>query len=140
LRGKGKAESVGQADGPPRPGDRRLNLQLSFIGGDGRGSAVNPGGSGYSIGVVSADLTQMTYTGYPGGDVVTVTTDPHEVTWPALASTSVSRAETSPDVIVETTIYQANRQGTMRALGQEVPVTERIEVKHKRHLKLVPRG
>jgi hypothetical protein len=71
--------------------------------------------------------------------VVTVSGVPHEVTWPELRSTSVSREELSPDVIVEKTIYRASRQGTMRA-PEEVPVTERIEVKHVRYLKLVPRG
>jgi hypothetical protein len=141
LRGRGKAERAPRTGGPERPGDRRLSLQLSFIGGDGRGSAVNMLGSGFSIGVVSADLMQMTFTSYPGGNVITVATVPHEVTWPALTSASTTREETSPDVIVETTTYQANRQGTLRVgPGQEVSVTERIEVKHVRYLNLVPRG
>lgn len=141
LRGRGQADLPPRTGAPERPGDRRLNLQLSFIGGDGRGSAVNTGGSGYSIGVVSADLRQMTFTSYPGGNVATVTTVPHEVTWPALRSTSTTREATAPDVIVERTIYQANRQGRLRVgPGQEIPVTERIEVKHVRFLKLVPRG
>ena len=141
LRGKGKAELPPRTGGPERPGDRRLNLEkLSVILGDGRGSAVNPGGSGYSIGVSSADLMQMTFTSYPGGNVVTVAGVHQEVTWPELRSTSVTREEIAPDVILETTLYKTSRQGTLRALGQEVPVTERIEVKHERFLNLVPRG
>jgi hypothetical protein len=81
----------------------------------------------------------MTYTSYPGGNAVTVTTAPHEVTW-SVSSTNTTREEIAPDVILERTSYQASRQGTLRALGQEIPVTERIEVKHVRYLNLVPRG
>ena len=83
----------------------------------------------------------MTFTSYPGGVATTVTTTPHELVWPELTSTRTSREEISPDVIVERTDYRATRQGTLRVgPGQEVPVTERIEVKHVRHLNLVPRG
>jgi hypothetical protein len=142
LRGQGQAELPPATGGPERPGNRHLkNLKLSFMGGDGRGSAVNTGGWGYSIGVVSADLTQMTFTSYPGGNVITVATVPHEIFWPELSSTSVTRDEIAPDIIVETALYQGSRQGRLRVgPGQEVPVTERIEVKHVRHLNLVPRG
>ena len=141
LRGRGKAELPPATGGPDRPGDRRLNLQLSFLLGDGRGSAVNSGVYGFSVGVSSADLAQMTFTSHPGGHVVTVAGVHDEVTpWPELRSTSVTRAEIAPDVVVETAVYRASRQGTRRALAQEVPVTERIEVKHVRYLKLVPRG
>ena len=141
LRGKGKAELPPATGGPERPGDRRLkNLQLTFLLGDGRGSAVTNGNYGFSVGVSSADSAQMTFTSHPGGHVVTVAGVHEEVTpWPELRSTSVTREETAPDVVVETARYEASRQGTRRGPGQ-VPVTERIEVKHVRHLKLVPRG
>lgn len=142
LRGEGKAERPPETGGPERPGDRRLtNLKLTFLLGDGRGSAVTNGNYGFSVGVSSADSAQMTFTSHPGGNVVTVAGVHDEVTpWPELRSTSVSREEIAPDVVVETVRYEASRQGTRRALGQVVPVTERIEVKHVRHLKLVPRG
>jgi hypothetical protein len=140
LRGQGKAMPPRTAGGPERPGDRRLNVQLSLLLGDGRGSSFSPGGSGFSIGVSSADSAQMTFTSYPGGNVVTVAGVHDELTWPELRSTSVAREEIAPDVLVETVRYKSNRQGTRRALGQEVPVTERIEVKHVRYLNLVPRG
>jgi hypothetical protein len=141
LRGRGTAELPPETGGPERPGDRRLtNLRLTILLGDGRGSAVNPGGSGFSIGVSSADSAQMTFTSYPGGNVVTVAGAHDELTWPELCSTSVAREEIASDVIVETARYEASRQGTRRALGQEIPVTERIEVKHVRYLNLVPRG
>jgi hypothetical protein len=140
LRGLGKAEPPPLAAGLERPGDRRLNLtQLSFILGNGRGSSRNTLGSGYSIGVSSADSAQMTFTSYPGGHVVTVAGVHEEHSWPELRSTSLTREEVAPDVLVETVVYKADRQGTRRALGQEIPVTERIEVKHVRNLKLVPR-
>lgn len=142
LRSRGKAELPPETGGPERPGDRRLkNLKLSFLLGDGRGSASNIDGSGYtfSIGVSSADSAQMTFTAHPGGNVVTVAGVHEEVKpWPELRSTSVSREEIAPDVVVETTLYRSSRQGTR--WRTEVPVTERIEVKHVRHMKLVPRG
>lgn len=141
VRGRGSAEPSPRAGGQERPGDRRLNLNLTFLLGDGRGSAINSGDYSFSIGVSSADSAQMTFTSHPGGNVVSVAGVHDELTpWPELRSTSVSREEIAPDVVVETALYRASRQGTRRALGTEIPVTERIEVKHVRYLKLVPRG
>ena len=141
LDGGGNAVFPPETGGPERPGDRRLNLTLSFITGDGLGSSVVSGGDVVSIGVASADLTQMTFTSYPGGNVVTVSAVPYyKVAWPALSSTSATREEIAPDVVRLSTIYEARRQGTLRALGQEIPVTEWIKVEHVRYPKLIPRG
>ena len=140
LRGGGNAMLPPETGGPERPGDRRLKLTLKFITGDGRGSSLGPGHYVLSIGVASADLTQMTFTSHPGGHVVTVSAVPYEVAWPALSSTSATREEIAPDVLRVSTIYEARRQGTLRALGQQIPVTEWIKVEHVRYPKLIPRG
>ena len=143
LRGKGKVDPPPEDASGGESGNRRLSVKkLSLLSGSGLGSAINNGATtSFSVGVVSADLSRMTYTSYPGGNVTTVTNKPLEVTWENLRSTRVTRDEIAPDVVVETALYKASRQGTWPVgVNQVVPVTEEIEVKHVRYLKLVPRG
>lgn len=54
-----------------------------------------------------------------------------------LAPASIEEREIAPDVIREEATYRAQRQGTYAGT---VPVTERIEIKQIRYLKLIPRG
>ncbi len=139
LRAAGKAEAPTEPGAAGRPENRRLRIVLALIGGSGMGSSTAGGHYAYSVGVVSADLSQITFTS-SAGMVTTVSGAPHEVTWEGLAAVRTSRQELAPDVFVERTIYEASRQSTILAVGQQIPVTERIEVEHVQPSQLVPRG
>ena len=143
LRGKGKADPPPEDATGSGLGNRRLSVQLSLLAGNGRGSYLIYGFPASQVHVVSADLSQITTTMISPTQTGTVTTSAGEglqVKWDDLRSTSVKRDEIAPDVIVETTLYEASRQSTLAIPDQNPPVTQRIEVKHVRYLNLVPRG
>jgi hypothetical protein len=141
LRGKGKVDPPPEEAASTGAGNRRLSVQLSLLNGNGRGSYLMYGFPAYMVSVASADLSQITTTTISptGNKTVTIGSGERQVKWDNLRSTRVTRDEIAPDVVVETTVYRASRQATWRVPDQ-IPVTERIEVKHVRHLKLVPRG
>lgn len=133
LRLSGQAIATLAAPDAPRTYDRKLSLQLAWTGGSGQG--IDHNGRPFAT-TLSADGNVWTTFGYtrPAPYITSI--------WD-LTPTSVERAEVAADTIRETTIFRASRQTTLTDLmspGFSVPVTEKIEVKHVRFPRLVPRG
>lgn len=87
----------------------------------GDGSTLSVSTSGNVPGAWGTHTLPVTYDGKP---------------W-TLAPASIEQQEIVPEVVREIVTYRAQRQGTY---GGAVPVTERIEIKQVRYLKLIPRG
>ena len=133
LKAGGKATATPTPPGSPQTYDRSLQIDVDWTGGNGA-YAGSGGGSGTYI--VDAAGEQMTVTG------PTTTTIPVAY-WQAkwkLRPARTTREEISPAEIRETTTYEGNRPAEVTTNVGKYKVTERIEVKHVRQLKLVPRG
>jgi hypothetical protein len=133
LRASGRATATPAAPGSPQAYDRKLSLEFAWTGGSGWG--IDHNGRPF-VTTLSADGNQWTTSGYTRGAPYT------KSLW-ELSPTRFERAEIARDTIRETTTFRASRQTTLTdfmAPGFSVPVTERIEVKHVRYPRLVPRG
>jgi hypothetical protein len=138
LRASGLVVDPLPPEGPAREDYRRVTLKLAIIGGDGYSTGTSASGTSTGIGLVSADWSQLT--NYPGG--TTIPNPAWVVEW-TLKPSSVRDEELGPEVIRRTTTYEGTRPSRIPSAinGLFTPlVTERIEVKHVRYLKLVPRG
>jgi hypothetical protein len=134
LKAEGTATARLTPPGSPQPYDRTLEVILHYSGGNGA-TADNHGGGGAYI--VDAAGEQMTVTG-PTTTTLNVTY--WQSKWNLKPARTTSE-EISPDEIRETTTYEGSRQAEIPTLTSgKYKVTERIEVKHVRHPKLVPRG
>ena len=132
LRVSGVATATPAPAGSDRTYDRRLTLDLSWIGGDG--TLLDHGLRSHVI-VLSADGDQYNTSGY--------TTAPcYQTSHFELEPARVQREEAAPDAIRETTVFRLSRAtATQDNRGQPpIPLTERIEVRHVHYLNLVPRG
>jgi len=124
LRATGKAQAPRTATGEMRDEDCRLTIDLTMIHGDGYYSVTSPS--------VTATTAISNTANVPAG------VEP----WSDLKPTRVTKEELAPDVIRQTTTYEATRPtNNMGADPATVPqTTQRIEIKHVRYLNLVPRG
>jgi hypothetical protein len=84
----------------------------------------------------------LIYTANPPGGTYTAhqpaVATPHVMQW-KLAPASRQVEEPGPDQVRETIKYKSRRASTVVGT-QAAPMTERVEVTHVRHMKLVPRG
>lgn len=135
LKASGKATAVLTPPGSPQPYDRSLEVNLDYSGGNGA-YGDNHGGAGAYI--VDAAGEQMTVTGV-GGPPTTIPVTYWKVTW-NLKPARVVREEISPNAIRETVTYEGSRPAENTTILGRYKVTERIEVKHVRYSRLVPRG
>ena len=104
--------------------DRRLTLDLALIHGSGF----------YSVaGSLVTATTAISNTAHVPAPLAT---------WGDLKPTRVIKEEVAPDVIRQTTTYEATRPTNNMGAGAASvpPTTQRIEIKHVRYLNLVPRG
>lgn len=124
LRASGKAQAPRTATGELRDEDRRLTIDLTMFHGSGYYSVTSP--------IVTATTAISNTANVPAG------VEP----WSDLKPTRLTKEELAPDVVRQTTTYEATRQtNNMGADAASVPpTTQRIEIKHVRYLKLVPRG
>ena len=133
LKVNGTATATPSPPGAPQPYERNLQIDLDWSGGNGA-YAGSGGGSGTYI--VDAEGEQLTVTG-PTTTTIPVTY--WQAKW-TLKPARTEREEISADEIRETTTYEGSRQAEVPTVLGKYKVTERIEVKHVRNLKLVPRG
>jgi hypothetical protein len=135
LKAAGTATATPTPPGSPQPYDRTLQVDLDWTGGNGTYGDSGGGGGAY---IVDADGEQMTVTG-----LLTTTTLPvtyWQAQW-SLQPARTVREEIGADETRETTTYEGSRQAEVPTMNMGTyTVTERIEVKHVRNLKLVPRG
>jgi hypothetical protein len=124
LRAAGKAQAPRTASGEMRDEDRRLTIDLTMIRGSGYYSVASP--------LVTATTAISNTANVPA---------PLE-TWADLKPTRVITEELAPDVVRQTTTYEASRptHNPGGDAGSVPPTTQRIEIKHVRYLNLVPRG
>ncbi len=134
LKSSGQATAMPAPAGSPQAYDRSLQVDLDWTGGSGA-YGDDHGGSGAYI--VDAAGEQMTVTGGVTASTIPVTY--WQAKWTLKPARAV-REEISADEIQETTTYQGTRQSEVQTSVGKYQVTERIEVKHVRQMKLVPRG
>jgi hypothetical protein len=130
LKALGKATATPTPPRSPQPYDRAVQIDLDCSGvyGDNHG-----GGGAYAV---DAAGERMTVTG------PTTTTLP-VMYWQSkwkLKPASTIREEIGPDEIRETVTYKESRQSEVETKLGKYKVTERIELQHVRHSRLVPRG
>jgi hypothetical protein len=136
LRAAGTVQAPRAAGGEARAEDRRLSLDLRIMGGSGYSSA-----SGAPTTTVIANIDDPEAVMFPWG--IRAPNPPWTVKFEDLKPTRVSRQELAPEVIQETITFEVSRE---TRIPKEVngyftpPMTERVEIKHKRFLNLVPRG
>jgi hypothetical protein len=135
LRVQGKAIAAPAPEGSPQAYNRRLTLDLSWSGGTGM--TVDHQGKPWPV-TLSADGNQVR-TPFGAAPV-----QYEHSSWD-LEQSSFQKEAISPDVIRETTTFRGTRQkeASVYKIGlPPVPLNfiERLEVKHVRYPKLVPRG
>jgi hypothetical protein len=134
LKAEGAATATPTPPGSPQPYERSLELSFDWSGGNGAYGDNHGGGGAY---IVDAAGQQMTVTGVGGPTTLPVTW--YQSKW-SLKPTRTVREEISPDEIRETTIYAGSRRADLTTKVGKYKVTERVEVKHVRHPRLIPRG
>ena len=135
LKAGGKATATPTPPGSPQPYERSLEVNLDYSAGNGV-YGDNHGGAGTYI--VDATGEQMTVSGV-NAPPTTLPVTYLNAKW-ELKPASTAREEVSPDVIRETITYEGSRPAENTTILGKYKVTERIEVKHVRYSRLVPRG
>jgi len=136
LKAAGKATATPTPPGSPQPYDRSLEVNLDWSGGNGAFGDNHGGGGTY---LVDAAGEQMTVSGV-NAPPTTLPVTYIQSKW-SLKPIRTVREDISPDEIRETTTYKGSRQAELPTKSSgKYKVTERIEVKHVRYSRLVPRG
>lgn len=138
-RGRMHIEGAGSGE----QDDRRLKLTIRWGLSSGVGISTDSFGTSQTTrSQMSADGTQLTLSNEAGTG--TFAFDLWKSEW-ELKPSSLEKREVSSDVIVETATYEGRRNTRLAPLdpggfSPPLPVTEEIELKQVRQLKLVPRG
>ena len=132
-----------EGEGSGEAEDRKLKLTCRWGLSSGTGVATDNFGTSQSYRAqMSEDGTQITLANEAG--TRTLKFDLWKSDW-ELTPTSIEEREISEDVIEERTIYRGRREVRLTPLdpggfSPALPVTEEIELKQIRQLKLIPRG
>jgi hypothetical protein len=121
--------------------DRQVNMTLSWSMAQGIGFTRDSAGTSMTY-RSSQDGSKLTITNEAGTG--TFTFEPWKSTW-ELKPERIEQVEISPDEMIETATYRGRRSVRLTPLDPKgfsppLPVSEEIELKQVRPLKLVPRG